>query len=322
MGLVSYDSSDEDEEVQPQVDAQPPKPAVIPPTSDIQTAPKPKPTTTTNSSTPTPPQPPAPGPALGPVLGPTFGPSRPPPPTTNTNDQDPSEEIDLAFLSQDPTPQNQDQNTEPPRSPHTRTRTLLHNLTLPAVPNMDIPPSPPGSPPPGLDALTAKFDTFLRLKRTRGVHFNERLARSAGMANPAVADRLLGFVGVGTEFGGGADAEGGGDGGGDGVEGGVGAGSGGRGVEQYATVLSAEVWDPACFPAWAYRGPLRKAQERGTKERERGRGEAVEFVAASAGGAIATAAVGGGGTGSAGGSRSGTPGVGGASGRKKGRWDM
>lgn len=185
---------------------------------------------------------------------------------------------------------------------------------------MDIPPSPPGSPPPGLDALTAKFDTFLRLKRTRGVHFNERLAQSAGMANPAVADKLLGFVGVGTEFGGGGDAEGG-DGGGAGAgAGGEGAG-GGRGVEQYATVLSAEVWDPACFPAWAYRGPLRKAQERGTKERERGRGEAVEFVAASAAGGAAAAALGGSGTGSAGGSRSGTPAVGGGPGRKKGRWD-
>jgi hypothetical protein len=169
---------------------------------------------------------------------------------------------------------------------------------------MDIPPSPPGTPPPQHDALTEKFHTFLRLKRTRGVHFNERLAGASGMKNPAVMDKLLKFVGVETKF----------DTAADGADGGGGEGGGGRAVEQYATVLSAEVWDPACFPAWAYRGPLRRAHDRASKERERVRGEPVEFVA------VAAAAVGGGGAGSAAGSRSGTPGVGGKRGLK-GKWD-
>jgi hypothetical protein len=172
---------------------------------------------------------------------------------------------------------------------------------------MDIPASPPGTPPPGLEALTAKFDTFLQLKRTKGVHFNERLAASAGMRNPALMDKLLGFVGVGTEF-----EEVDGSDRGNGAEGAddVARGRRKRGLEQYATVLSAEVWDPMGFPAWAYKGPLRKAQERGARERERGRGEPVEFVAA---GGVA------GGTGSAVRSRPGTPGI--AGGKGKGRFD-
>ncbi|EAQ89379.1 hypothetical protein CHGG_05998 [Chaetomium globosum CBS 148.51] len=230
-GLVQYDSSDEDEGVQTPVDVVRicGHATITTRTTLANRLTEPEPTAT-SSSTPTHPPPPAPAPvptpALGPVLGPTLGPSRPPPPktTTNASDQKPqaeqeeaAEEIDLAFLS---APDNTNPSQRSP-SPYTRTRTLLHNLTLPAVPNMDIPASPPGSPPPGLDALTAKFDTFLRLKRTRGVHFNERLARSAGMANPAVVERLLGFVGVGTEFGGegGEDGDvemGGGGGGGEG----------------------------------------------------------------------------------------------------------
>ncbi|KAL2136176.1 hypothetical protein VTI74DRAFT_5229 [Chaetomium olivicolor] len=163
---------------------------------------------------------------------------------------------------------------------------------------MDIPPSPPGSPPPGHDALTAKFDTFLKLKRTKGVHFNERIAASAGMRNPGVGDRLLGFVGVETEFNGGDEDAGGGN-------------DGRGGLGQYATVLSADVWDPGCFPAWAYRGALRRAQEKVARERERGLGEAVEFVSAGKSDALGAGG---------GGSRSGT-GTPAGSGKRKGRWD-
>ncbi|KAK4034056.1 hypothetical protein C8A01DRAFT_39486 [Parachaetomium inaequale] len=304
MGLVQYDSSDEDEEVQTPVEPQPPKPALKPPSSDTQNAPKPHPPTATTSSAPPPAATSAPAPSPSPVLGPTLGPPRPPVPTSSTHQEgeEEEEEIDLSFLDSHPQQQGDNQQEEPPRSPNTKTRSLLHNLTLPALPNMDIPPSPPGSPPPGLDALTAKFDTFLRLKKRtptgqEGVHFNARLAASSGMGNPAVMAKLLAFVGVGVEFGDPSTADGDDD-------------DGGRGVEQYATVLSAGVWDAGCFPAWAYKGPLRRAQERGGKERERARGEAVEFVAASA-------AAGGGG--SAAGSRAGTPGVGG--GKRKGRWD-
>src|SRR5690606_6738841 len=56
----------------------------------------------------------------------------------------------------------------PPGSPYTSHRSLLRTLTLPTHPNLDLPPSPPGSPPP---ELTSKVTSFLALK-DRGVHFN------------------------------------------------------------------------------------------------------------------------------------------------------
>ncbi|KAK4127040.1 hypothetical protein N657DRAFT_640940 [Parathielavia appendiculata] len=220
-------------------------------------------------------------PASGPQLRPVLGPTRPPrlkstlaQPETAAQ---PEEEADLTFLD----PQEgeaEGASTNPPPSPYTQTRTLLHNLTLPAHPNMDIPPSPPGTPPPGHDALTSKFSTFLNLKRTQGVHFNERLAASAGLKNPSICDKLMGFVGFETEFSASSSEDttrGGGreDDGAEVID---------RAVGQYGTVLNADVWDSGIsFPPWAYKGPLRRAQERGAKERERGRGEAIEFVKAS-----------------------------------------
>jgi len=201
----------------------------------------------------------------------------------------------MSFLDEDPsTAAASTAPLDPPRSPYSASRALLRDLTLPAVPNMDIPPSPPGSPPPSLDALNDKFDTFLRLKRTKGVHFNERLAASSAGRNPALMDKLLGFVGIETEF----DLEGGG-------------GDVAAATEQYATTLGTDIWNPAAFPEWAYKGPLRNAQERGHKERERGRGEPVEFVSASTLGA---------GSGSAPGSRPDTPGTTGAV-KRKSRFD-
>lgn len=157
------------------------------------------------------------------------------------------------------TPQGGDQ--QAPSSPYTANRTLIHNLTLPTVPNLDIPPSPPGSPSQATSqaALTAKFDKFLELKRKKGTHFNAKIADSHALKNPPLMDKLLGFVGVSTSFSDGS------------VE----------GTEQYATTLDKELWDPACFPEWAYRGPLRKAQEQTQKEKGRAKGEAVQFVPAS-----------------------------------------
>lgn len=148
-----------------------------------------------------------------------------------------------------------------PSSPYSAARSLIHTLTLPTVPNMDIPPSPPSSPSQitAQAALSAKFDKFLELKRKKGVHFNARIADSHALKNPPLMDKLLGFVGVGVDFENGT------------VE----------GTEQYATTLPTELWDPAAFPEWAYRGPLRKSQEKLQKERGREKGEAVQFVPAS-----------------------------------------
>ena len=145
--------------------------------------------------------------------------------------------------------------SQPPSSPYTTNRTLLHNLTMPTVANLDIPPSPPpGSPSSDAAqaALTAKFDKFLELKRKKGVHFNARIADSHAFKNPAQTDKLLTFVGL--------DAEGAG---------------------QYGTVLPRELWDPAAFPEWAYRMDLRKTQDKVQRERGRKEGEAVQFVPAS-----------------------------------------
>ncbi|KAH6630739.1 hypothetical protein B0J18DRAFT_422109 [Chaetomium sp. MPI-SDFR-AT-0129] len=321
MGLVQYDSSDEDEDVQTPVETQASKPTVKPtpviPKKSSETAPPAAaaPPTAEQIKQPNPVPPQSTNPTLSPALGPTLGPSRPPPSTTTTHNTLPEpeedEQVDLSFLDTTQSATNPN-NDDPPQSPHTRTRTLLHNLTLPSVADMDIPPSPPGTPPPGLDALTAKFETFLRLKRTKGVHFNERLAQNKGMANPGVGDKLLAFVGIGTEVDDG-------DGGSAGERQNGGAGAGGGLVDQYATVLSADVWDPTCFPAWSYRGPLRKTQERVARERERAKGEPVAFVSSSASGGGVTA--GGSGLGSVGGSRSGTPGIGAGTGKRKGRWD-
>jgi hypothetical protein len=75
-------------------------------------------------------------------------------------------------------------------------------------------------------------------------------------------DKLLDFVGIETEFTEGDSS----------------------GTVQYRTTVGSDVWDPEGFPEWAYRGALRRTQEEVRKERERGRGEAVEFVSAGAAG--------------------------------------
>lgn len=134
-----------------------------------------------------------------------------------------------------------------PGSPYSANRALVHDLTLPSLPDLDIPPSPPGSPPA---ATSRKFDQFLELKR-RGTHFNSRLEGSAALRNPSLTEKLMDFVGI--------DAR-----------------------AQYETTLPRELWDPAGFPESAYRGPLRRSQERLEKEREAertsGGRSAVEFV--------------------------------------------
>lgn len=179
----------------------------------------------------------------------SIGPSLPP----EDGGQSYPEEMDQYVSDEDP--------SQPPASPYTANRSLIHNLTLPTVPDLDIPPSPPGSPSliPAHTALTAKIDKFLELKRKKGTHFNARIADSHALRNPPLMDKLLGFVGVGTTFSEDSVA----------------------GTEQYATTLPTELWDPSSFPDWAYRVQLRKTQERLQKEKGRERGEAVQFVPAS-----------------------------------------
>jgi hypothetical protein len=139
-----------------------------------------------------------------------------------------------------------------PQSPYSANRSLIHDLTLPSVPDFDIPPSPPGSP---LQAIDKKFSQFLDLKK-KGVHFNQKLESSAALKNPNLMDKLMRFVEL-------------------------------DGASQYETTLSKDLWNPAAFPEWAYRENLRKSREQIVKEREAhnasGARKGVEFVPASKG---------------------------------------
>ncbi|ESZ98861.1 hypothetical protein SBOR_0719 [Sclerotinia borealis F-4128] len=157
---------------------------------------------------------------------------------------------------------------EPP-SPYSANRALLRDLTLPTVPNYDIPPSPQGSP---LASTNTKFKHFLELKK-QGIHFNEKLAKSAALQNPSLMQKLMDFADIDE-------------------------------VDQYATTLPQDLWDPAGFPEYAYKEELAKSQQDILKEKEekkaRGQREAMDFVPATASGDA---------------SRSGTPNAGGINGK-------
>ncbi|TGJ82457.1 hypothetical protein E0Z10_g6285 [Xylaria hypoxylon] len=218
-GLVAYESSDEEEELKPQ-----PAPEPLRKTEAVAADANSIPSTITKEA-PKSPQPKAKvdeGQAVyGPQIDASSGPSFPP------LEEDPAGvEIPL-----------------PPGSPYTATRALLRDLTLPAVPDMDIPPSPPGSP----SATTSKkFENFLELKK-KGVHFNSRLADTASMKNPALADKLMAFVELDHR-------------------------------DQYRTTLTANLWDPDAFPRHAYKEQLRQSQTDIAQARTRAAGAPVKFV--------------------------------------------
>ncbi|KAL1858553.1 Proteasome subunit beta type-7 [Paecilomyces lecythidis] len=132
-------------------------------------------------------------------------------------------------------------------SPFSTTRTLVQDLTLPPVPNLDIPPSPPGSPDP---VANKKFAHFLDLKK-QGTHFNEKLASSSSLKNPSLLTKLRQHVGI--------DEKG-----------------------QYATSLPLDIWDPSALPAWGYKEELLKSQQelRRVLEEKKAAGqrESIEFV--------------------------------------------
>ena len=140
-----------------------------------------------------------------------------------------------------------------PSSPYSAARSLVHDLTLPTNPNLDIPPSPPGSPPPGVDQ---KFSHFRELKQ-QGIHFNEKLAHSSALKNPSLLARLMNAAGVSAD-------------------------------QQYDTTLPNNLWDLSSFPPWAFKEELAKSQQemlkRKEEERARSQRENINFVSASASG--------------------------------------
>jgi hypothetical protein len=145
-----------------------------------------------------------------------------------------------------PEPEDEDESAGPPLSPYSAERNMVHNLTLPpTIPT--IPPSPPGSPPA---PLSAKFSHFRDLK-TKGVHFNEKLLRSSSLRNPNLLQKLTAFVGF-------------------------------EEMDQYASNLSKDLWDPKGFRKEAFVDELAKKQAKIAEQRERARlegaREKVEFV--------------------------------------------
>lgn len=164
---------------------------------------------------------------IGPVpLGPSL------PPTASDLPEMPPEEAD----------------PNRPSSPYSSMRAIVHDLTLPSIPNLTIPPSPPGSPPP---ATNRKFQQFLDLKR-KGTHFNTKLESSTALRNPSLTDKLLAFVDL-------------------------------TGSAQYETTLPLDLYDPSGFPKWAHRGELRKSREALVKERqgEKVASRGIDFVNSS-----------------------------------------
>ncbi|KAJ6445877.1 translocator protein [Purpureocillium lavendulum] len=238
-GLVAYASSDEEEdEEQSNHVEQTSSTAVAPSNSRIDqtTATQPSRPAAPEQSAPQPSDAPQerPAPEIGPVTQSAvpLGPSLPP-----------AEEQDDPATNDDGLP-------EAPSSPYTAARALIHDLTLPAVPNLDIPPSPPGSPP----ARASKtFEQFLKLKQT-GTHFNAKLQNSAALKNPSVTDKLMDFAGL-------DDAQ------------------------LYETTLPLDLWNPTAFPETAYVDKLKQTRERLAKRMEStkstGSRSSVDFVPAT-----------------------------------------
>ena len=163
---------------------------------------------------------------LGPFVGPTMAPD----PTLEEAEREGSQ--------------------SPPLSPYSAQRAAIRKVTLPPIPDFNIPPSPPGSPS---QATTAKFERFFELKR-QGIHFNEKLERSSALRNPGLFQKLMGYAGISEE-------------------------------DQYCSTLPAEIAVPTKFPDWASPEELAKAQQRATMRREeelvKAQRSSVEFVPAS-----------------------------------------
>lgn len=135
---------------------------------------------------------------------------------------------------------------------YSEVRALIHDLTLPPVPKLDIPPSPPGSPNPGANA---KFSHFLSLKN-QGIHFNEKLAGSTSLKNPSLLSKLRDHVGINDQG-------------------------------QYSTSLPNDIWDASALPGWGFKEELLKARQEICHKKEEkkgiGQGDSVEFVASTTG---------------------------------------
>jgi hypothetical protein len=167
------------------------------------------------------------GPTNGPAQGPAQGPIIDTPPVIAATEEDATGE-----------------------SLYISNRARIQNLTLPKVPNFDIPPSPTGSPPPG---STKKFSDFLKLKK-QGHHFNRRMENSVILKDPGTFQRQMDFAGITEE-------------------------------EQYASTLPDEIAIPTKFPGWAYAEELRASQKKTLQAKEKAKKQdprrAIDFISAT-----------------------------------------
>ncbi|KAL4930596.1 HCNGP domain-containing protein [Aspergillus undulatus] len=134
--------------------------------------------------------------------------------------------------------------------PPSASRTLIHDLTLPPLPNLDIPPSPPGSPNP---SANARFAHFLSLK-TQDVHFNDKLSSSTSLKNPSLLKKMMEHAGIDDQA-------------------------------QYSSSLSPDLWYMSNLPSWGYKEELAKTQRelnaRAEESRLKGQRDTIEFVSDS-----------------------------------------
>ncbi|KAJ5184590.1 hypothetical protein N7491_007539 [Penicillium cf. griseofulvum] len=153
--------------------------------------------------------------------------------------------MDMAPLSEDK------HSTSGHLSPFSASRGLVQDLTLPPVPNLDIPPSPPGSPNP---AANAKFEHFLSLKK-QGIHFNSKLASSSSLKNPSLLRKMMEHAGINEQ-------------------------------SQYDTSLPADLWNTSNLPKWGFKEELLRTQQDFRKKLEEkqasGQRSSVDFVTGSA----------------------------------------
>lgn len=77
-------------------------------------------------------------------------------------------------------------------SPYSWAMNKRRELTMPPVPNFDIPPPPQETAPA---AIEAKFKHFLQLK-SKGLHFNNDLDTKHEFKDPAYMEKRLKFAGV------------------------------------------------------------------------------------------------------------------------------
>lgn len=149
-----------------------------------------------------------------------------------------------------PAPIDRAQSPDGRSSPFSASRALIHDLTLPLVPNLDIPPSPPGSPDP---AANSKFEHFLSLKN-QGVHFNSKLANSSSLKNPSLLMKMMEHAGIDEQ-------------------------------SQYNTSLPGDLWSTSSLPKWGFKEELIRAQQE-TRQRveekiSSGQRSSIDFVSRS-----------------------------------------